>query len=146
LKGGFFDFVVYRIPEGKSSDEHTGSGRSISDKKVLLFVSDPYSQEIRGKLLQIVGAVGLSEDDFDILNLDLILEDWKSILEDHHEKALVFANEKNRPKDAILYQVYHLENGEMAFADDVSRLIQDEKEGIIERRKALWVMLKSWMS
>ena len=93
-----------------------------------------------------MSAVGLDESDYDVLPLDLVLPDWKTIMEDHHEKALVFTNNENRPDEVSPYQVYHLDNGDMAFADDVLRLIKDEQEGITERRKALWLMLKSWLS
>ena len=67
-------------------------------------------------------------------------------MEAHHEKALIFANQDQLPRGVERYHVYDIDNGAIAFSHDLAQLIQDESEGITERRKALWLMLKSWMS
>ena len=145
MKGGFFDFVVYRIPEVATPEESEARKDSISEKRILLFVSAPDLPEVKNKLLQIVGAVGLKAGDVDILSHDLALPDWKGIMEAHHEKGIIFSDASIRPGGLQTYQVYKAKHGEIVFADDIGLLIQDERDGITQRRKALWLILKSWM-
>lgn len=131
---GFSDYQVYVI----ESDEIQFSDH------LLICLEDNLDSESEKKMYQILNSVDQSADKTIIQNkTESEMDYYYNVMEEKKVlKCLVFVS--NVPKGATYYTPLQSDSKEIIFSHPISRLIQDEKEGIKERRMALWKNLKAW--